>query len=365
MAARAPTPDYDVRPHQTVSGIEVSDSGEFGLLPITEEAAMLHANGRSEAAIDVLLQGLAEPQGVRHNPQTWFMLFDLFQLQGMRAEFDRLALDFVVEFERSAPIWHGASAPDALGPDSPTRKHAPVYVLGRVLAEDSRREIADLEELAGREGAVRMDFGALQVVDDVGCTLLGEAMQRMDSLGRRVKLKAPEVLEALLRAEIQRRGKSCARSLWLLLLRLYQIRGMHEEFESAALEFAVTFEVSPPNWEPLRTALREPPSGEYEAPASSEMPPDALKLGGVLSGAAPPQVNEILNYGAAHSQVDIDMSAVSRVDFVAAGALLNALIGLTGSGKAVTIHGANEMIQVLFAVVGVNRHATLARNKQH
>jgi ABC-type transporter Mla MlaB component len=361
-AAQAPVPEYDVDPHHTVSGIEVSDSGEFGLSPLTEEAAILHANGRSEAAIELLLQGVSEPDGARRNPQTWFMLFDLFLLQGMRSEFDRLALDFAVEFERSAPIWRGGGAAEA---QAAPRRREPHYALRGSLEADSRREIADLEELAGRDGMVKLDLGSLQGVDDAGCTLLGEAMQRMEALGRRVRLKGAENLEALLRAEIAKRGKSCARSVWLLLLRLYQMRGMHEEFESASLDYAVAYEVSPPSWEPSRAPPPDSPSGEYEVPAAAEAPADALALSGVLGGASPKQIGEILGYGAARSTVNVDMSGVSRVDFLAAGALLNAVIALSGAGKTVVIYGANEMIQALFAIVGVNRHATVARNKQH
>lgn len=361
--ARSPVPEYDVNPHQTVSSIEVSDSGEFGFSQVTEEAAILHANGRSEAAIDILLQGISEPDGLRRSPQAWFMLFDLFQLQGMRAEFDRLALDFVVEFERSAPTWRDAGAPAA--PDTGPRKRTPQFVLGARLNADSRREITALEELAGREGAVRIDFGALESLDDPGCTLLGEAMQRMDALGLRVKLGGAEVFEALLRNEIERRGKSCTQSVWLLLLRIHQARGMQEEFESTALDYAVAYEMSPPSWEPSWVLAPEPPSGEFEVPLAPEVPVDALVFNGVLIGPNPRQVSELVNHGAARSVVNVDMSGVSRVDFLAAGALLNALIGLTGAGKVVTIHGANEMVQALFAIVGVNRHAVVARNKQH
>lgn len=366
LVAKAPVPEYDVAPFRTVSSIEVSDSGEFGLSPITEEAAILHANGRSEAAIDILLQAISEPEGVRRNPETWFMLFDLFQLQGMRSEFDRLALDFVVEFERSAPIWRDVGGPGSqAGPEAASRKRAPLYILAGALGAESRREIADLEELAGRNGTVKLDLGSLHSVDDAGCTALGEAMQRMESLGRRISLRGTEALEALLRAEIERRGKSCARSVWLLLLRVYQMRGMQEEFDSAALDYAVAYEVSPPSWEPSRAAPPEPPSGEYEVPAETEVPADALPLTGVLSGPSPPQVGALLAHAAARNLVNVDMSGVTRVDFLAAGALLNALISLAGGGKTVMIHGANAMIQTLFAIVGVNRFATVARNKQH
>jgi ABC-type transporter Mla MlaB component len=359
-------PEYNVDPHHTVSSIEVSDSGDTGLSQATEEAAIQFANGRSDAAIDILLRGIAEPDGVRRNPQAWFMLFDLFQVLGMRQEFDKLALDFVVEFERSAPTWQGGGAAGEQAPAAPRPpKREPGYVLEGELGAESRRQIADLEEMAGRDGTLRLDFGRLRGLDDAGCTLLMEAMQRMESLGRRVKLSGTGTLEALLRARIDERGKSCARSVWLLLLKLYQVRGMHEKFEDLSLDYAVAYEVSPPPWETARAARFEPPSGEFDVPPQPEAPPEALALSGVLSGANPPQLHELVNYAAARTVVNVDMSRVSRVDFVAAGALLNAIMGFTRNGKAIMIHGANEMIQALFAIVGINRQAAIVRNKQH
>jgi ABC-type transporter Mla MlaB component len=362
--ARSPVPEYDVGPHHTVSGIEVSHGGDTGLSRITEEAAILYANGRSDAAMDILLRGISEAGGGRRNPQPWFMLFDLFQLQGMRQEFDKLALDFVVEFERSAPTWQGGGTPREPAASLPARR-AHCYVLGGELNGESRRQIADMEEIAGGEGAVRLDFGALRGVDDAGCTLLMEAMERMESLGRRVKLSGADTLQALLHAQIDGRGKSCARSVWLLLLKLYQVRGMHEEFENLSLDYAVAYEVSPPPWEASFAARAAPSSGEFEPGSRAEVPPEALVLSGVVSGANPPQLQELASYAAARSVVNVDLSGVGRVDFVAAGALLNAIMGFSRGGKAVVIHGANEMIQALFAIVGINRHAVIARDRQH
>jgi len=49
---------------------------------------------------------------------------------------------------------------------------------------------------------------------------------------------------------------------WLMLLDLYQHLGMRAEFEEAAVNYAVTFEISPPSWEPQ-------PGAEAGVPQSS------------------------------------------------------------------------------------------------
>lgn len=363
-APRPSGPDVELAPQRTVEGIEVSVA-ESGLSGAAQEAAILYANGRSEAAIDVLLQAIAEPDGARRNLQTWFMLFDLFQLQGMGEEFEKLALDFVVEFERSSPVWMEQDPAEAKAAAPADDRPAAQVALGGRLSGESRRQIADMEQVAGRDGAVRLDLGKLQGLDDEGCTLLLEALQRMEALDRRVTISGTRHLEKLLRAETDGRGKSCSRNVWLLLLKLYQIKGMQQEFETLSLDYAVAYEVSPPPWDASHARKAEPISGEFSMSSQPERPVEALRLSGTLTGASPQQLNELYNYAASHALVNIDMSLVNRVDFVAAGALLNAFMSLAHNGKGIMIHGANEMVQALFTIVGINQYVVVARNKQH
>lgn len=364
-APRAPGAEPELAPHRTVQGIEVSD-GESGLSGVAQEAAILYANGRTDAAVDVLLQGIAEPDGARRHLQSWFMLFDLFQLQGMRQEFEKLALDFVVEFERSSPVWVEQDPAGARPAEAAAGgRQAAQLALGGRLSGESRRQIADMEQAAGREGALRLDLGKLKGVDDEGCTLLLEALARMQSLDRKLSLAGSRHMEKLLRGEIEERGKSCSRNVWLLLLRLYQLKGRQQEFENLSLDYAVAYEVSPPPWESFPVRKAEQVSGEYFVAAERERPVEALSLSGTLTGASPHQLNELYNYAASRALVNVDMSAVKRVDFVAAGALLNAFMGLAHNGKGIMIHGANEMVQALFTIVGINQYVVVARNKQH
>ncbi|HSD60356.1 MAG TPA: STAS domain-containing protein [Burkholderiales bacterium] len=364
----APKPsgsELDLDPHSTVEGIEVSDA-ESGLSGVAQEATILYANGRADAAIDVLLQAIAEPDGARRSLQSWFMLFDLFQLQGMRQEFEKLALDFAVEFERSSPAWTEQDAAEAkLAAPASDGPRAAQLALGGRLSGESRRQIADMEQAAGRDGALRLDVAKLKGLDDEGCTLLLEALARMETLDRRVTISGTRNLEKLLRAETEGRGKSCSRNVWLLLLKLYQIKGMQQEFENLSLDYAVAYEVSPPPWDASQARKAEPISGEFSKSPQREPPVEALRLSGTLTGARPHQLNDLYNYAASHALVNIDMSLVNRVDFVAAGALLNAFMSLAHNGKGIMIHGANEMIQALFTIVGVNQYVVVARNKQH
>src|SRR5882724_1308660 len=58
--------------------------------------------------------------------------------------------------------------------------------------------------------------------------------------------------------------------LWLLLLELYQLQYMQSAFEETALNYCITYEVSPPSWvEPKKAPAATP----VPTPCSNRPPP--------------------------------------------------------------------------------------------
>jgi len=90
-----------------------SEEFHSGSLPTAQEAAVLFSANHAAAAIDLLKAEIKDPVG-RNNKQAWLLLFDLYQVQGNRAEFDNLSMMYTVKFEQSAPSWA------AEGEDSPS-----------------------------------------------------------------------------------------------------------------------------------------------------------------------------------------------------------------------------------------------------
>ena len=71
--------------------------------------------------------------------------------------------------------------------------------------------------------------------------------------------------------------KSVDVAVWLLLLDLYQMLGLQNEFEEAAVDYAVTYEVSPPSWE---TPPPRPKPLETSQPITLETGDDAFHVVG-------------------------------------------------------------------------------------
>ena len=78
---------------------------------------------------------------------------------------------------------------------------------------------------------------------------------------------------------------------------------------------------------------------------------------GVITASATQQIALVSEYSYNHAVVPIDMSEVVRIDFVAAGALLNIINRVEAQRKAVQIVGASPIIRALLLLIGISpRH---------
>jgi hypothetical protein len=105
-------------------------------------------------------------------------------------------------------------------------------------------------KLATTSTIVRMDLAKLDDADNDGATLLTRALAALKRAKREYVFGSPEHLAGILAAKLVP-GERRNEAMWLLLLELYQQAYQQDAFEEAAVNYAVTFEVSPPSWEAL------------------------------------------------------------------------------------------------------------------
>lgn len=328
---------------------------------VVEEAAVYYANNLAAQAVAALSQYLQDHPD-KKEIQPWLMLFDLYQLVNNKQAFNELSLQFVVKFERSAPVWKNPEAP------APAKKVDPVHrdfiALGDKLAAGPQLDKICL--LAQGANNARVELGDIKTVDLEGCRVMQEGLQSCRKKGRVIQLEGVERLIEVLKQQIAADGHGDAdRLAWLLLFEIYQWLGKEAEYEDLAIEYAVTFEISPPAWEAVKPALTAA-QAKPKTPQLSAVEPadeDAFALRGVISESSQGQLQELANFAADKQEVRINLSQVTRVDFVAVGNFMGTLISLTQAGKKVLLLEANEMIQALFNVMGVSEFATLMRKK--
>lgn len=355
-APAAPQPKVDVNEEVVVFESISAEAGS-----VVEEAAVYYANNMADQAVASLSHYLQEhPE--KKEMQPWLMLFDLYQIQNNKPAFNELSMQFVVKFERSAPVWKVPAAPaPARKPDA--GQHKDLLTMGSKLAAGPQLE--KLCQLAQSANNARVNLNEVAEVELDGCRLMQEGLSSCRKKGKIIQLEGTDHLVEVLKKQMAADGHGDEdRLAWLLLFELYQWLGREAEYEELAIEYAVTFEISPPAWEALKPALAAAQAKVQNEPANQ--PPaveDAFAMTGVISEASQPQLQALSNYAADKQEVRINMSGVTRVDFVAVGNFMSALINLTQAGKKILILEANEMVQALFHMMGMSEFATLIRKK--
>jgi ABC-type transporter Mla MlaB component len=332
-----------------------------GLCAVLENAALLYASGQAAPARTLLEQGVATDHAARLSPLAWLALFDLMQRAGDRNGFDQLALQYVVQFERSAPSWeeHGAR-PAAVKAGS---AGGSIAISGKLTAA-SAPQVATLER-AGEKGAAqaRVDLGQVAGYDDEGARLLARALAAARRKACPLSIQKPEKLRALLAAALKR-GVEAGEGAWTLALELLQWQQQREAFEDLAIEYAVAFEQSPPSWEPPPVPPAAVQEGSVASAAAEAAEAGALAQDvemlvwtGVMAGTALPQLAQLAGFAERRAIVPVDMCGVERVDFVCAGALLNAINRIEAQRKSVQVVGATPIVRALLLLIGISpRH---------
>ncbi|KAF0812020.1 hypothetical protein IGB42_03562 [Andreprevotia sp. IGB-42] len=339
--------------------IEVEDAGEH-LSPAEEEAVVLYANGQLAAAIDSLKAALPALAGSRQT-SSWLLMFDLLQLAGDHAAFDDLALQYVVEFETSPPVWRemrSKPVTQAAGTSAGL-----VTMPAELNSSSVQNEAVKILKASENGGQVRIDFSRVNSLDVTAAAELLSLWPRARKLKASLQILGADHLGALLAGKIETGRRNHAEApFWLLLMEVKQTVGDQESFDNLAIDYAVTFEVSPPSWDTKLVVKSAPaPAGNTASASQQAAVTDRLALTGDLTGGAAETMSKIRHFANEHGKPVLDFSAVSRVDFESAGQMLNVGVELMQAGKTPTIVGANEPIAGLFKLMGITELMPLSK----
>jgi anti-anti-sigma regulatory factor len=350
----------------THSSIEVMQANP-GLCGVLENGALLYAGGQLDASRNLLEQGVNTDHDARQSPLAWLALFDVLQRANDHASFERMALQYVMQFESSAPAWE----------EGLTTTAGPKVLAGGFIPVTGNLSAASVSQVEGLKRAIerkvphaRLDLASVTGFDDAGARLLANALAFARKHRFALTLQRPEKLQLSVDA-IVKRGKDGGEGAWLLSLELLQFEQRRDAFDDRSIEYAIAFEQSPPSWEPppvpdpvevageTPVAVHAGEGGEH-APADGEA--DKLCLSGVLAGSTNSQLARLTEFAQRRVVVAIDLSAVDRIDFVCAGSLLNAISRIEAQRKAVQIIGASPIIRALLLLIGISPRHFLKRS---
>lgn len=337
------------------SAIEISGSQ---LPPACEEAAVLYSNGQYTEARAVLELAVDDASLGPHQRQAWLMLFDLLQGIGEQDAFDGLALRFSERFETSPPSWDSSlSAPlDVAAPSS-----GPVTLVLPALADAQVVRVLEQARRAVERGrAVDLDLRPVRELDPLGAELLRRTLESLGSQAVRVHLIGAQELIGLTEAGIENGRRDESDAIWLLMLELLRLMNQQQAFEDRSIDYCVTYEVSPPSWDPPASSLS---TGAAASPrksttASTRDPVciadgPGLVLVGDLEGRVGEVIAALRQLADARTELFLDCRRLRRMDFGAAGELLNEIMALKSAGKRLRMGGVSPLVGALLAVMGI------------
>lgn len=309
-----------------------------------EEAAILFANAQDDA-VRAVLENAVHIYCAGPGERLWLMLFDVYQLAGARAPFEALGIDYARSFEKSPPGWrdhHPSTSPEvAVGSLRFTGD----------LCGDNDAAFAAIAQSLDKNRRLRLDLSTLAHLDAAGCARLLDLLQRSRKARHEFDILGRDTLAARLEACVET-GRAEGPACWLLLLEVYQWRGQYEAFEELAINYAVTFEVSPPSWEAARVAAPEP----VPPPVTGVVAGDVYALRGEIKSS---RFGDLPSFAELHDPVVVDCERLTRIDFISAGALLNVLTTIRRTGKQIVFQHPNHLVAELFGIVGLKAVATI------
>lgn len=356
--------------------------------PDLEESAIRFANGDHAGAESGLLEMLAQHKNDAPELQRelWFTLFDLYRATGQSDQFEALGIDFAALYHRSAPLWFSmpaqlglASAMEIAAQDAAKARAAgPERELGwsapATLAVSS---VAALQALLARSASPwTLSWARLAFIDEAAVPLLADQVsQWADREGEFIFLGV-EKLNALLEEKTLSEDAGGSPQWWRLRMALLRLMDKPDAFEMVALDYCVTFEVSPPSWMQARCSYRDnelgdpssaastvtdsvfavPDSGAMTASAPLDAVPVAV-LQGAIDGDAAPALESFIALIQPGRPLVIACDQLVRVDFAAAGSILNWAAEQQSQGQAIEFHRLHRLVAVFFNVIGINEHA--------
>ena len=349
-----------------------ADPSPPGLAPgLFEQAALCFASG-DVAGTQALLQALLDPAHPRsESPETWELLFDLYRATGQQAAYEEHATDYACRFQRSPPQWRclfdAPSAPAGVPqpPVAPGRageQALPAFDWTCPPVLDAQAVRGLQETLSQRPAPWHLSWIALERVQPEALPGLAQLVARWTREPVRIRVAGIASLERHLES-CTACGDRQADPLWWTL-RMDWLRAMRrsDEFELVALDYCVTYEVSPPAWEPPRCrTVKEEPAEDAPGPEADDGLP--LLAGELVGDAIAPALRRLERALAQAGDDDpsdpvaIDCAGLARIDFQAAGELLNWVQAQSALGRSLVFCQVHRLVASLFHVIGLGELA--------
>jgi len=348
--------------------------------PDLDEAVIAFANADFELC-EESLSTLTSSGGARaQHAETWLALFDLYRAIGQQPKFESLALDYAQQFGWSAPQWF--SMPKLVAEAASEERRPSSAADGNVGWVCPSSVDADIVAQL-RSQTLQMplpwvfDWNALHNLDAEGSARLSELFRSWMPQSIDMRWLGGERLLQVLNDAAPTGVRDADPVFWQLRLDVLRLANRPDQFDEAAIDYCVTYEVSPPSWEPSTCQVRisgsqlstqSPPMSLVSDVSTSFQEsqlidePGVVQVAGVeLSGQLVGDISATLEkmkgeLGSA-TIVNVSCARLIRVDFIAAGDLLNWVLARRAENRSISFSDSHRLVALFFGAMGINEHA--------
>ena len=322
------------------------------------------------------------------------MLFDLFRATGQQQRFEGLAVEYAQRFGWSAPQWYPLPqmVAEAVAESTPRRaRGAEAGDIGWVAPEHLDPEAVTRL----RSQTLQMplpwvfDWSTLTTVAAEAATQLSALCRQWASQRIDMRWLGVDRLFAVLYEAAPPGVRDADPAFWLARLDVLRLLNRPDQFDETAIDYCVTYEVSPPSWEPAFCKVHvgdidgQPPSGKVPTLSMSMSLVSEVSTSFLESGLAEDPVVEVASVelsgqligdieatlGRLSDQVgnagvvSVSCARLIRIDFLAAGDLLNWVLLQRTHGRTVQFQDAHRLVALFFTAMGISEHAAIQGRK--
>jgi ABC-type transporter Mla MlaB component len=375
--------------HQGISVFEASGRGDLTSAltssdpvsrlvsdPELEEAAIRYANGDDVGAESVLQAAVLHETSLEALEGRLAALLDLYRGGGRQANFERTALDYAERIGRSAPMW------------TPTRQMQLADTQAARVGQSEATTIrwdcpVDLDEVAverlgffGGSGSTvhLLDWTQVERITAPAVIAFSRLVAQWCAKPLVFSFVGAENLLTVLHGLSVAGDRNVPQQVWMLRMELLRLLRRQDDYERVALDFCITYEISPPAWRTPLCHLVEKTfgdeQGQFEATMMSGSVTPALgadlvpevtdvlySLSGDLLGDINVMVADLEQRPKAEGIWVITCEQLVRVDFSAAGALLNWVAQAQAEGAAIEFQQVPRLVAAFFNLIGISDYA--------
>ncbi|VDY06435.1 conserved protein of unknown function [Thiomonas sp. Bio17B3] len=345
--------------------------------PLFDQAVMDFANGDDVAAESALRDAISNSQDLDSEKELWLALFDLFRASAQIDKFEALVTDFVSRFQTSAPMAEDGLPAPAAAPAPASNHFKPSLVFSASVDAAQTERLRKL--LLNAPSALELSFEEVRTITPTALSALVESLKKINNTACTVTLNGANTLLSLCQVQAPAMQREADPQWWALRLELLRLVNQQDDFDAIALDYCVTYEISPPTWEASRARVELVGVDGNAAPEASTQPvafqnsgisPNSvlgnggsrsaqLHLSGEILGSSSDFLNPLEQAAKTHEQMSISLRQLRRIDFSSAGALLNWAMMQHDQGKTLQFTGVHRLIAGLFSILGLHEHALI------